>query len=80
MPKTLHNLIASLKNLWDIISLKEVEEEIDEEVCELCEGTGKVEKMSYECNDSTGYNTIVEGTGEYYNCPECNQDDGDSDE
>lgn len=39
--------------------------------CDLCGGTGLVEKVEYECNDSTGYNTIAMPTGEMENCPEC---------
>lgn len=50
------------------------------EVCSLCDGEGKVERMEYECNDSTGYNTIEHGTGIFDPCPECSADDTDMDD
>lgn len=39
--------------------------------CDTCKDTGEVEKLEYECNDSTGYNTVVMGTGQYEACPDC---------
>lgn len=53
---------------------EETEEEVEVELeseCDLCGGTGLVEKVEYECNDSTGYNTIAMPTGEMEECPEC---------
>lgn len=44
---------------------------VAEKVCSegICDGSGEVEKMEYECNDSTGYNTIAMPTGEMEPCP-----------
>lgn len=49
------------------------------EVCDMCKGTGKVERIEYECDESTGYNTIEHPTGKFDPCPECNED-GDVDD
>lgn len=51
-----------------------IQEEVDDEEligCETCQGTGEVEEMEYECNDSTGYNTIAMGTGRMIPCHDC---------
>ncbi len=40
------------------------------EVCDLCEGTGKVERQVLVSGDGApGYS---EGNGTFYPCPECN--------
>lgn len=58
-----------------------VSRETEQETCPegICDGSGYVEKMEYECNDSTGYNTVVSGTGKMERCV-CNLDEGDRDE
>lgn len=35
----------------------------------ICDGSGEVERMEYECNDSTGYNTIAMPSGVMEPCP-----------
>jgi len=50
-------------------------EHCEEVFCEMCEGVGEVEDQEYECNDSTGYNTVVMGTGKMIPCPECKSPD-----
>lgn len=40
--------------------------------CDICGGVGEYEELEYECNDSTGYNTIIHGTGRFKACPNCN--------
>lgn len=36
---------------------------------DICDGSGEIERVEYECNDSTGYNSVVMGTGEMEPCP-----------
>lgn len=57
---------------------RETEEDVLRETCPegICDGSGYVEKLDYECNDSTGYNTIVSGTGIMERCV-CNLPDED---
>lgn len=50
---------------------KEVDEEESLIGCETCQGTGEIEEMEYECNDSTGYNTVAMGTGKMLPCFDC---------
>jgi hypothetical protein len=46
---------------------------------DICDGSGKYEEMEYECNDSTGYNTLVSGTGRMLTCP-CSVDNEPNDQ
>lgn len=39
--------------------------------CELCNGKGKIEEVEYDCDSSTGYNSIPYGTGRFIKCPDC---------
>lgn len=48
--------------------------------CEFCGGTGQIEIETTICDDSTGYNTIVEGTGKFKPCFNCNEPDHESDD
>lgn len=41
--------------------------------CELCDGEGKIEGQTITCDSDTGFNTIVEGNGKFYPCPECGE-------
>jgi hypothetical protein len=58
-----------------------VEEEVEVETCplDICDGSGKYEEVTYICNDSTGYNTLVEGTGRMLKCPHVEEDYDDQD-
>jgi hypothetical protein len=49
------------------------------EYCDLCGGSGEVEKIEYERSDATGYNTVEHGTGIFSPCPECRPGGGDTD-
>jgi len=43
----------------------------EEIFCDICYDKGEVEKERYISDDSTGYYTIVEGTGKFIKCPKC---------
>lgn len=45
------------------------------ELCLLCGGDGQIEIEQDTCDESTGHNHIVECTGQFNNCPECNPND-----
>lgn len=49
-------------------------EAIAEVKCEFCEGEGRIENYTTTKDDSTGYNEVVEGTGTYRPCFNCNQE------
>ncbi len=42
--------------------------------CEFCNGEGRIENYTTTKDESTGYNEVVEGTGTYRKCFNCNQD------
>jgi len=60
------------------ITLKEFNQLIKTNMrCALCEDKGVIEKVYYICDDSTGYNSIQESTGELVDCPECHNKEYD---
>lgn len=50
-----------------------METEVDTHQCieGICDGSGYMPELEYECNDSTGYNTVVMETGRMIRCA-CN--------
>lgn len=47
-------------------------EELCEELCEFCGGTGRIERVEFQRDETTGYNTIEYATGVFDKCPMCN--------
>ena len=42
--------------------------------CDVCQGEGRIENYTTTKDESTGYNEVVEGTGTYKPCWNCNQE------
>jgi Zn finger protein HypA/HybF involved in hydrogenase expression len=51
---------------------------MDEDTCMLCNGKRTVPRIEFECNASTGYQSMEHPTGEFDSCPNCGEEDIDT--